>query len=373
MRVSRAVRPGRADYLRGVAGSRLPLWGTVAGVAVGSAIAVSLVGTGTLRVPVHRDTRDASAELLTAWERSRRGTFVVDSDFRRTLADGRSLYSSTNLAQNPPDRLLRQFGGISGTVHGHPVVCATDPKAVFGCTEGTADAPSFEAGLADELATLSSYIRPRVTGALALYRAIRAPEAGCFELFEQIAYPDPPYGHYAKFCFDDATGAPTFVERQLDDHVIETQRSVSIRTDVLATDFSLQEDASFDLRMDLDATPGTAPPTTAPGTSVPGTSVPAADDEGSTDTTTTTAPGGPTVRPEDLARLSNRQLLDQGSAAITAGAAADAYVEVVLGRLQRAELSINDGLWRDPSGALRSLTEPVIVAMLKAGYYLPPH
>ena len=56
---------------------RTPIGATLAGVVVGAALAVGLVSSGTLRVPISRDTTDASADFLAAWERSRTGTFVV--------------------------------------------------------------------------------------------------------------------------------------------------------------------------------------------------------------------------------------------------------------------------------------------------------
>jgi len=327
---------------------RLQVWGTIAGILAGSLIAAALVVSGTLKVPVRRDTRDASAEFLQAWERNRRGTFIVESDFRRTLKDGRTLYSATLDVQRPPDHLRRQFGGVTGAVGGHPIVCSTDQVGRFSCATGAALVPPYDQVVADELENFRKLFTSPAPGALPLYRVIRAPDAGCFELFNTgIPYPIPPYGHYARFCFDAATGAVTTVERQLDDGVVETTEASSVRATVDVTDFDTSQVRDFDLRMDLGAT---AAPTT----------------------TTTAAPPG-TVPLAEVKGLSNEALIEQGSRQIDQGADGSAYVEQAVERIEARTLSINDLAWRTTSGGARPLLRPVVLALLTAGYYLPPN
>lgn len=232
------------------------------GVVVGMAVAVALVATGTLRLPPHREEANAQPEFLDAWARSRQGTFVVTSDFRRTIADGSTLYSATELVQRPPDRLVRQFGGISGKLGGHPIVCSTDPTGNYRCFPGSDDLPPYDQQVAKELDTFRSWF----AGERPLYKVVKA-DAGCFEFFLQVPYPDPDYGQYAKLCFDGPTGALRLIERHLANDVVETTEAVDIRTRVDDADFSTEPDPEFDLRMDLgdvpvvgpDATPGPTP------------------------------------------------------------------------------------------------------------------
>jgi hypothetical protein len=330
-----------------VKGARLQAAGTVAGVVVGCLIASSLVATGTLKVPVRRDTRDASADFLAAWERSRMGTFVVESDFRRTLKDGRTLYSATLDVQRPPDHLRRQFGGISGSIGGHPIVCSTEQTGRFSCAAGSGSAPKYEDVIARELDAFRTYFTAPAPGALPLYRVIHAPDGGCFELFDTgIPYPLPPYGHYSKFCFDRATGAVSMIERQLDDGVVETTEASSIRGEVAVTDFDTSQDRAFDTRMDLGETPEPSPITTAPP----------ADPSG----------------PLDPKQLSNRELIERGSQRV-GSPDESTFVDTAVARLEAGTLSINDLAWRTSANETRALLRPVVLALLLAGYYLPPY
>lgn len=335
---------------------RTPVWATLAGIAVGSAIAVALVAGGTLRVPVERDYTDASADFLAAWERSRTGTFVVDSEFRRTLADGRTLFSSSQLVQRPPDRILRQFGGIDGQIGGHPVICSTDQDDNYSCITGTMDLPPADEALRTELDTFRSYF---TTPDPPLYQVIHAPEEHCFELIQQIVYPDPTYGRYAKLCFDPATGAMTSLERRLEGDVVEKLDAFAIRTEVGGNDFNLDQDEDFDLRMDLGAA-GVDPTlgTTPPGTDRAGDPV---DD--------------PTLEPSpdasDLALLDNEDLVLAGSEAVRQGRAPDPYVTVLAQRLESGEFSINDSVWLRADGSAAGLAEPMVLDLLRRGFYAP--
>ena len=335
---------------------RTPILAALAGIVVGSVIAVVLVAGGALRVPVERDWSDASADFLTAWERSRSGTFVVESEFRRTLADGRTLFSSSQLVQRPPDRILRQFGGIDGQIGGHPVICSTDLTDNFSCITGSMTVAPFDESLHEQVETFRSYF---TTPDPPLYRVIRAPEDGCFELIQQIVYPDPVYGRYAKFCFDAATGAMTTFERRLEGGVVEILEAFEVRTEVTGNDFSLEQDDDFDLRMDLgeaglDPSLGTTPP----GTGEP---APAVDDP-------TTEPS-PDV--SDLVLLDTEDLVLAGSEAVRQGRAPDPYVTVLAQRIESGEFSINDTVWRGADGQVAGLAEPMVLDLLRRGYAAP--
>ena len=335
---------------------RTPIAATLAGIVVGSAIAVGLVAGGALRVPVERDFTDASADFLAAWERGRTGTFVVDSEFRRTLADGRTLFSSSQLVQRPPDRIVRQFGGIDGQVDGHPVICSTDQNDNYSCITGTMSVPPADEALQTELDTFRSYF---TTPDPALYQVIHAPEDGCFELIQQIAYPDPTYGRYAKMCFDAPTGALRSLERRLDGGVVETLVAFDIRTEVTGNDFNLDQDEDFDLRMDLgdsglDPSLGTTPPGTGPAP-------PPEEDP--------TQLPSPAV--EDLALLDNEDLVLAGSEAVRQGRAPDPYVTVLAQRLEAGDFSINDSVWLRSDGTAAGLAEPMVLDLLRRGYYAP--
>jgi hypothetical protein len=422
--------------------ARWPRFGAAAGVAVGVGLAVALVATGALRVPVHRDDRDASTDFLQAWSRSRQGTFVVESEFRRRLADGRTLFSASRLVQRPPDRIVRQFGGIDGTVNGHPIVCSTDQAGRYSCFAGSQTVAPYDQVVAREVATFRSYfddpvsagststtvvapatsrpgttapvveqspavtpgsvVRPSATSPttstppgtgtavassagsaagedgstsidavppgstavdppgtvpqdpiapIGLYRVGYAPDPGCFEFFQKSLYPDPPYGSYAKFCFDAETGAMTQLERRLANDVVESLKAVKVVPQVSPIDLDTAADSDYEMRMDLGGfEPPTIPP--APGGSTPPTT--AADPEAAA-----------------VATASNAALISDGSARVDAGSDASAFVDEALRRLRDGRLSVNAAEWTD-RGQLRALTQPVVLSLLAADIYLPP-
>ena len=363
-------------------GSRLPLFGTIAGVAVGSVIAAVLVVGGTLTVPVRRDPTDASQPFLDAWKRSREATVLVRSDFRRQKGDRGVLYSATELVQRPPDRIVRQFGGVDGTVNGHPIQCSTDATGHFRCFTAETTAAPYDAALREEIETLLTYFTPAKPGAPPLYRVIRAPhEADCFELFQDLQYPDAPYGHYAKFCFDAATGALRYLERQLSDRVIEKTEAVSISTTVLVTDLNPEQSSAFESRLALGDVPEPRPPSADDPGSTSGSTPPAPDETPGTTPGTTPVSVPPvdapptTEDPNDVPEFDNTpndQLLRDGSALLASGGDGDRYVIAALNRLYDHTLSINDPLWIGEDGQPRALLRPVLAQMLRHGFYPGP-
>jgi len=204
-------------------------------VLVAGMVAAFLIGSpsGTTRGP------SAAQSFLAAWQRSRLATYVVQSDFVRTLPDGRQLQSTTTTVQQPPEtRLVTGLGSVSGRLNGKVVGCAATPDSNSGCVTG-APAPDYRSEVDAELRQLESY----VTGPRPLYGVVDFGDAPthCFRLDLAIALPSPPYGDHALFCFDRRTGAPALTEIQRPE---ATDRTIAreIRTDVRPEDLQIPAD-----------------------------------------------------------------------------------------------------------------------------------
>jgi len=154
--------------------------------------------------PEHRANAVA---FLNAWERFRKGTFVVDLRFERTVTGKDSpLVSAGVLVQQPPRRIVRAFGNESSVQGDSAQSCELGADASSLCTATQATEP-YDVQVAEELSVLSGYF----SGDTPLYR-VEAPTPNCFRLFLYRAMPLPPYGDAAQFCFDAATGAMTLFE-----------------------------------------------------------------------------------------------------------------------------------------------------------------
>jgi len=197
----------------------------------------------------------AAHSFLAAWERSLLATYVVRSDFIRTLPDGNELRSTTTTVQQPPGtRLVTGLGSVSGRLNGTIVGCAGTPVAGgAGCVTGAA-APDYRAEVDAQLQQLESY----VTGPRPLYHVVDFGDAPthCFRLDLAVAFPSPPYGDHALFCFDRPTGAPALTEIQRQE---ATDRTIAreIRGEVRPEDLQIPQDRG--------AVVGTPGPTTSPG------------------------------------------------------------------------------------------------------------
>jgi hypothetical protein len=181
----------------------------------------------------------AAQTFLAAWERSRLATYVVKSDFTRTLPDGNQLKSNTTTVQQPPDtRLVSGLGSVSGRLNGKIVGCAGSPDGQAGCVVGGA-APDYRAEVDAEVDSLESY----VTGNRPLYQVVDFGDAPthCFRLDLAIAVPSPPYGDHALFCFDRPTGAPALTEIQRPEATDQTVAR-EIRTDIRPDDLQIPAD-----------------------------------------------------------------------------------------------------------------------------------
>ena len=198
---------------------------------VGAIVAAVVMGSpATIRGP------RAARAFLAAWEQSLRGTYVVEYRFTRVLADGRRFEGSTTLAQRPPDRLFVGLGTVDGTVDGRLVDCTTDPTGVLRCFSG-APAGDYD----DEVASEMDRLRPYVEGDDPLYRTSWDGEE-CFALALLLDLSTAPYGTSARFCFDDATGAPTVTTVRKAEGT-DTSEAVSLRTEVTDDDFEVPESA----------------------------------------------------------------------------------------------------------------------------------
>ena len=198
---------------------------------LGACVAAFVVGTPA------RSLRGAEAAraLLATWRESRTATFVVDSDYSRTLPDGRQLKDSTRIVQRPPnDRLTFGFGSAAGRLGGKIYRCAAEPDGSSKCLTSV-DAPDYTSEVDDEVATLASYVE----GPRPLYRVTDFADSPgrCFRLDLALELPAPPYGRQALFCFDGATLAPSLTVIVRDEATDRTQAR-RIRGEV--TDADLQ-------------------------------------------------------------------------------------------------------------------------------------
>jgi hypothetical protein len=150
---------------------------------------------------------EAAAAFVVAWKRARQATFVRTGTFERRSEVTDAVISSEDvLAQRPPRRLHRQLGGVEGRDDRRAIVC---PATVPGgerppCELSPPTGPTYDEDVATEVAAL----RTLVEGAAPVY-AVEDVGDGCFALAQQRAEPRAPFGVEARFCFDEAIGAPT--------------------------------------------------------------------------------------------------------------------------------------------------------------------
>ena len=220
----------------------------VAGVAVGALAAGALIASGVLDDEVGAPTapadelgdagdraaddaaqrgEDADA-FLVAFERSRLGTYVVEYTLQRTFPGRTGFTAESGIAQDPPDRLERSLGSVTSRRGSEVTLCRVTDAGRYRCTTGRAER-SYRGLVADEVEALATYLG----GDLPLYSVTAAGE--CFDLDQMRPLPAPPYGTAARFCFDDETGALTFVRIERDEAVDVTE-ATSVTAEVRAGD-----------------------------------------------------------------------------------------------------------------------------------------
>lgn len=204
----------------------------MAGVLVGALGTAILVATGALShddsdtdpvVAAVEAQEEAGAQFVEAWERSRFGTYVVESTLERSFPDGSGFSSERSVAQRPPDRLERSVGSITSRLEGQVVLCRTEQRR-YRCSSGRAGR-SYRALVRDEVEALRGYVE----GPVPLYAVVA--DGACFDLSQVRPLPAPPYGTEARFCFDDETGALTYIRVERDEAVDVTE-ATTLRAEV---------------------------------------------------------------------------------------------------------------------------------------------
>jgi hypothetical protein len=182
-------------------------WLIVGLFAAALVVATVTTSDGELQ-PGDRDRdEDATEAFVDAWERSLRATFVRSGTFeRRSETTGASITSEDVLAQRPPRRIHRQLGGVSGRDDRRLISCPAVPEGggESQCTFGDPAGPTYD----EEVVTTIENLRALVEGPNPVYAVERAGD-GCFALAQLRVEPRAPFGVDARFCFDEATGAPT--------------------------------------------------------------------------------------------------------------------------------------------------------------------
>lgn len=171
-------------------------------------------------------------ELLVAYERSRRQTWLVEFDFRRRLGNGGRLDLRVIELNRPPDHLVAGLGGLSGRVDGQRVACG-DVEGQAVCAPGGPAVP-YEEELANQLGELRDVLQPPAKWYAVEEgrpRVVAGERTRCYLLRRIVDVPAPPYGERAEYCFA-ADGVPllTRIERRegTDERVaVEVRRQVS--------------------------------------------------------------------------------------------------------------------------------------------------
>ncbi len=165
------------------------------------------------------------------------GTWVVTESFERVAATGRQLGSVLHRAQRPPDTLTEGPTSADGRRNGRLISCASGPTGGLVCKDA-GPAPAFTDQVNSELASLKSYL----VATLPLYQVAAAPGAGpgqCWRLLLAApGYPSPPYGTRAVFCFDPATGAPSY-SQIVRPEATDTTTAVDISATVSSADLTV--------------------------------------------------------------------------------------------------------------------------------------
>lgn len=179
--------------------------GAVAGLIVGVAAAVAVVATsggGTKHANAGAPNADAGAQYIADWRRSQLGTWKVVLRWQRIVGSSR-LDDEIRTAQRPPDRLSVALGSVDARRGDRRLACAADTDGHLHCRDAGA-APSYD----QDVAASEAALRGQLLGPNRLYD-VTATSGDCYDFRLRFTYPVPPYGRHARFCFDEATGAPT--------------------------------------------------------------------------------------------------------------------------------------------------------------------
>ena len=192
----------------------------VVGLYAAALVAITVTTTDADLPPEEREgDEEATEAFVDAWERSLRATFVRSGTFeRRSETTDAAITSEDVLAQRPPRRLHRQLGGVNGRDDRRTILCPAVPDGAeeSRCTFGEPDGPTYE----EDVVTTIANLRAFVEGPTPVYAVERAGD-GCFHLTQLRVEPRAPFGVDARFCFDDATGAPIDTRVQYAGGIVE--------------------------------------------------------------------------------------------------------------------------------------------------------
>ncbi len=213
-----------------------PILGAAAGVVVGVALTATLAlatnpwgGETVVDGP-----SDPAREFVAAWVRSRAETYVVVSEFERRRSGELLVGSTIVTAQRPPDRAVVSGGTVTVRRGDEQTACAEDGEGVLRCRTVTDAGDSFEDD-ASELSLLEGY----VSGPNQLYAVERSPTVSeCYDLTAVRAVAAPPYGEWARFCFDDRTGAIVRTELHRAGEVVDLTVATEVRSTVTDADLT---------------------------------------------------------------------------------------------------------------------------------------
>ena len=177
-------------------------------------------------------SRPPAEALVDAWHRSRTTTYHATGTFERSRTGGDRLEVDVEIAQRPPDRLVRQFGEVSGFRRGRALECPAplggDPRE---CRPGPRVEP-YDEVVAAEVERFAAL----VTGPDPLYD-VRAAGPGCWRMTRTRNDPRGGFGLEATICVDGRTGA---VRSIVVDHGAVDERTVYDEIDTEVTDDDLE-------------------------------------------------------------------------------------------------------------------------------------
>lgn len=189
---------------------------------------VTSVGPAATSFPAVDHDPEAAAGFVDAWDRWRHATYVARGVWTRHLdAGGTPLTLATYVAQDPPRRLVVRGGGLLESVDGTVRSCDREIDTLTDCLAGEVGV-DYDEAVERELALVDRQVR----GVERAYAVARDEQAGCWVLELEHAVAAPPWGRWARFCFDETTGAlvsarvrrPSAVDEE---HVVELRSSVT--------------------------------------------------------------------------------------------------------------------------------------------------
>lgn len=171
--------------------------------------------------------------LLAAWQRWRTATFVSEGTWTRTI-DGvaEPLTGPVYTAQRPPRRLVVRLGSTVEETDQTVATCdsSDDELVAPPCLAGDSGL-TFDERVSAEVDLVSAY----VTGDARLYDVGRA-DPGCYRVELVAPILAAPWGRWAEFCFDPASGALASA-RVRRPSAVDLEVIDLIRTEVTEADF----------------------------------------------------------------------------------------------------------------------------------------